>query len=644
MNQPLQIPETLAETPAFKPELLIPPVIPQVSGRSTGKSKPQLWDPEQALFRLSKDVVFTSRNACEGIMVLGQTGAGKSSAMKTAYLNYLKAGMGFLVLCVKPEEGSDWERYAATTGRSQDVIRITADADCKYRFDFFKYEMAQVGSSTQATVAMLQEITAVMRRGNGGGGSNEEFWVANSNTLLKNTIDLYKLATIDGKTLVEQGCLPADTWLPPYKSPILTIMELITSAAVRSSDFLDPRTIESSLNLKCLDLAAKVSQWYEANPSNISKEKVQVYNLTASFWHDQWAKGDGGDTKLKDSIIAFARSTLDILERGEVANLFRQVYQFNPETQREEWMDTVTPDMLDQGKIIIVDVPVLTWSKAGQLAGCIWKYVVQRWLERRADRTDKDVDAVNRRHQLAKYQADRALCACPAPNWFERTFGDELLRFPGAAKLFPYSAATWASAKVEAQYLWDLKLAQDGVRYVAIIIDECQHFITKRDVEYQATARSQRACVIMLTQTIAALGDSVGKETWESLISNLTNKVFCNNGHAATNKYASDILGSRDVKVKTEGQNRANVVSLKLPGVNVSYTKQHKPWVEPSCFMKLKTGGAANNYIVEAYFVIGAKAGNRPHFLKVQFNQRIGQKANKFSQKMLKRAKAELEQ
>ena len=61
------------------------------------------------------------------------------------------------------------------------------------------------GSDVEGTVEMVQEVTAVLRRGNDGGESNEVFWAANSNTLLKNTIDLYKLAAIEGKALVSRG-------------------------------------------------------------------------------------------------------------------------------------------------------------------------------------------------------------------------------------------------------------------------------------------------------------------------------------------------------------------------------------------------------------------------------------------------------
>ena len=331
------------------------------------------------------------------------------------------------------------------------------------------------------------------------------------------------------------------------------------------------------------------------------------------------------------------------MERGEVANLFQQIYQFNPKTQREEWMDTVTPEMVDEGKIIIVDVPVLTYRQAGQLAGCIWKYFVQRFLERRSDRTRKAVETVNRRHELARYQADRALCTGQGSSWFERTVSPALSKIPGAAKWFPAAAAEWEAAKVEAQYLRDLRIVQDGVRPVLIAIDECQHFITKRDVEYQATARSQRACVIMLTQTVATLGDSVGKETWESLVSNLTNKIFCNNTHAATNEYASKIIGSTYVDVKTKGQGRRDPFEL-IPSVNVSVTKQLRERVTPAQFMDLKTGGPANNFIVEAYLVVGAKVANRSAYQLVSFNQLIGQKVPKFSKDLLAKAAAELEQ
>ncbi len=90
---------------------------------------------------------------------------------------------------------------APKRGKKARKETLPVDAEGPYCFGFVAYDMSQSGTKT--AVSMLQEITDVMRRGNDGGGSNEGFWVANSNTLLKKTIDPYKLAASHEKILVE---------------------------------------------------------------------------------------------------------------------------------------------------------------------------------------------------------------------------------------------------------------------------------------------------------------------------------------------------------------------------------------------------------------------------------------------------------
>ena len=67
--------------------------------------------------------VWRIRDACEGTMIFGGTGSGKTSGSgRTLANSFLAAGFGGLVLCAKPDEPALWRGYAAETGRGSDLV------------------------------------------------------------------------------------------------------------------------------------------------------------------------------------------------------------------------------------------------------------------------------------------------------------------------------------------------------------------------------------------------------------------------------------------------------------------------------------------------------------------------------------------
>jgi hypothetical protein len=91
---------------------------------------------------------------------------------------YLKAGFGGLVLCAKPEERYQWEKWARETGRSKDLVIIEKDGP--WCFNPLEWEASREGKGAGLTmniVAMLDEIASVIGKGaggadGGGGGDN----------------------------------------------------------------------------------------------------------------------------------------------------------------------------------------------------------------------------------------------------------------------------------------------------------------------------------------------------------------------------------------------------------------------------------------------------------------------------------------
>ena len=613
----LEIPPGLSERPNLDPKLANLPAVPRLDGGNLPTAQPT-WELDTVLAKFGPDAPFTSRHACSGVIIFGETGSGKTSGpCKTLLLNYLKRQFGGLVLCVKPEEGSDWVNYAKAAGREKDVIRITADPDCPHRFDFLAWEMSLPGSNTLTTVQTIQNVGDVLRGKEGGGGSNDAFWSANAKKLIKNAVDLYKLSFVWGSILKAQGHLPANEWIPTYKPTILFILELITSAITDSGALDSPSVIEGSLNLKCLRLAHKVAAFHRASKAKESAAIVNTFDLTDSFWRNEWAKDGVGDSRLRDNIIAFAQSTMEPLERGEVANLFQRVWGVDPKDGCEKYLDTVSPEMVDQGKIIIVDVPVNYYHEAGQLAGAIWKNAIHRHLNRRSEHTRQLVEAVKARYSPAIDEAERALFDLgPESPWEQAT--------PDCLKFGPRQRALEALSYAQEKHDQELKRTEDSVRIIFIWVDEYQNFIVRGDVLFQATARSQRAAVVYATQSIASLDDAVGKDMRETLTTNMTTKIACRNTHPATNQWFSDMIGSKFKNVKTEGRTQKNLFDFLLPSLSRSYTKQLVVTMPPAEFTMMKIGGPVNRCKVGGIVIGAEKFKNGEIWIRTTFDQNVG--------------------
>jgi hypothetical protein len=88
-----------------------------------------------------------------------------------------------------------------------------------------------------------------------------------------------------------------------------------------------------------------------------------------------------------------------------------------------------------------------------------------------------------------------------------------------------------------------------SLRPVFLFADEAQKFLSPKDTEYQAVARSAGGVTCLLTQQISSIREALGSEDRaENLISNLQTKFFCqNSGETAT--YAANLIGERYTQI-----------------------------------------------------------------------------------------------
>lgn len=183
------------------------------------------------------------------------------------------------------------------------------------------------------------------------------------------------------------------------------------------------------------------------------------------------------------------------------------------------------------------------------------------------------------------------------------------------------------AAQVVYKYLWqqaaERRNVKENPRPIFLWVDEAQNFATEYDMQFQATARSSRACTVYLTQNLpnyyAEMGGEHSKYRVDSLVGNLQTKIWHANSDPLTNENAADTIGKSWQKRKSTG------ASFGQSNFNLSSgeTENLDHDVNPQEFTKLRKGGAANNFIVEGVvFQNGRIWNNGKTHLYTQFNQK----------------------
>ena len=183
------------------------------------------------------------------------------------------------------------------------------------------------------------------------------------------------------------------------------------------------------------------------------------------------------------------------------------------------------------------------------------------------------------------------------------------------------------AAQVVYKYMWqqaaERRNAKENPRPVFLWVDEAQNFATEYDMQFQATARSSRACTVYLTQNLpnyyAEMGGKESKYRVDSLVGNLQTKIWHANSDPETNKNAAETIGHR------WQSRRGQSLSVGGDSFNVGESNQESFDfdVPPQEFTKLMKGGEPNQYRVGAIvFQNGRTWSNGLTYFPVTFNQR----------------------
>jgi hypothetical protein len=299
------------------------------------------WPLSDVLLHWGPKEPFTFREAMAGVLILGAIGSGKSTGSgQLIAMSMLLAGFGMLVLCAKPDEADVWEEYARRAGREADLIWFSADGP--WRFSPLDYELNRDGSGAgqcENIVGLLYELLEFSdRSGRKGGRGEEGFWRKVVRQLLRNLVDLITMA---------KGTVS-----------VPDLYRLFVSAPKSLAEVESPAWRKRSFCFECL---------MEADRRPKSPEQAEDFSLVLDYFLQELPELD---TKTRTNIGASFTSMVDLMNRGLLKKLFGGG-------------TNVTPQAVEQGKILVIDLPVREFGDVGLFAAVLWKYCFQKSIERR---------------------------------------------------------------------------------------------------------------------------------------------------------------------------------------------------------------------------------------------------------------------
>lgn len=479
---------------------------------------------------------WTLRDATKGVQIFGGIGSGKTSGSGRMLAKaFLENGFGGIVLCAKPDEREGWEKLAAETGRSSDLIFFEKGGP--WKFNPLDYETTRKdGGETFNLVSLFMHIYQIGCNINGEGMAkeSERFWDNALKRLLRRVIDLLKLS---GQAVSISNM---HSLIIAYLSTE-DIAELKEAKAIKApAQFIASmeKLAKRNFYVRCLMDALLFidgqTEEHEKAPTNVSEERLNLlerdFRMVQNYFEHEFANlHDRTRTIIIESLMGIAEPFLG----GLLYQYFAQGTNLYPERTYE------------QGSVIIMDFPVKKYLDAGIYAQSIFKLLWQQALERRTYR-EGDIPV----------------------------------------------------------FLW---------------ADESQLFLNDYDQIFQTTARSSGACTVFLSQNIsnyyAAIGGKDPRPKVDSLLANLSTKIFHGNNDAVTNEWASRTLGKafRLVRGFSAGEKSESV----------SGSEQLHDMVGSADFTVLRGGGKENKFIVDGIITVaGKKWSNGKNYLQIEFEQK----------------------
>jgi hypothetical protein len=301
------------------------------------------WDLATPLLQWGDGVEPWSIGASyEGCQIFGSTGSGKSSGSMAAICRaFLRAGYGGIFLTVKREDRETYTRYVRETGRLDDLLVFSPDQALRYNFIASEMQAASGSAGlVENLTSLLMTVTELGEGGHGGGGGdNERYFRLEANRLARNGL----LALVLGR---ERVTVP-------------DLHRLITTAPQTPEQVQSQEWQRGSFCFQSLQSADRASK---------TEAQRADFDLALTYFLNEWPTLSSRTRSVVQSTLT---STTDLLSRGAARDLLSSP------------SPNVSPAMMYDGAIMIVDFPVLVYRDIGQLIQVILKFCWQRAHSRR---------------------------------------------------------------------------------------------------------------------------------------------------------------------------------------------------------------------------------------------------------------------
>ncbi len=447
----------------------------------------------------------TLRACCEGTLITGASGSGKTSGSGAAIAkSFLRNGFGGLVTCCKPDDAQVWRQYARETGRERDLIFFGPRHP--HRFNYLNFASRLTPADLRPTenlTHLLNTVIEVANRGQQGSNSQDPYWSRAAQQLIRNSVDLVLLARgANGLTLHD------------------VYQTIITAPG-------DPEQLRSrdwQRSSRCMQLLN------QAHRTHHRSTEAHDLTITSNFWLREFPNLS---PRTRGCVMSMVTTGIDPLLRGSVHELTNTT-------------TTVTPHATHQGKIIVLDLPAKSYHSAGVLIQLIFKELWQQSTESRG--------------------------------------------------------------------------VQSGSSPTFLFCDEAQTFVTQNDSAFLMTARSSRACVVLLTQNMPNFRSALGKAETSALTGNLVNRIYHQNICSETNSWASESISKCwRLRASSGTSHSNNPDGAERMSRTANLSDSHEYQVPPEEFLHLRRGGPANNRCVDAIVSRPWQSGRS--FLRVTFKQ-----------------------
>jgi len=323
---------------------------------------------DQTLYKMpTVQTPVTWADAVEGTLITGSIGSGKSSgAGRHIALAMLQNGFGMLVLCAKPGEADTWRKYAAETGRSDDLV--TFDKDSSLKFNVLEYKLKRSGKGAGETINIVNALMSLNEQNrihlSGGDGKEEPFWNNSLRRIISRAIDLLRAANED----VSIANMRKVVALSFDEADMRMYHDLVSK--MNTERDIDPQERKEAKDALLEWAKSNYFVWLIQYVSNLDIQDGDT-DLLLNYWMRELPKlSDRTKSIIIESFLGIVEP---FLNKGILRTHFSQGLS---EELKPEHIYT-------QNKVVVLDFSIKEYGIAGGYAASIYKTTFQAAMERR---------------------------------------------------------------------------------------------------------------------------------------------------------------------------------------------------------------------------------------------------------------------